>query len=62
MRNGSELRLPSVVLCKASYGIARLPSGGRKDALQENLSAWRERFVDHMLTFGGETAMIFGDI
>ena len=51
-KSGLELRLPSVVLCEASYGIARLPSGRRKDALQENLSAWRERFVDHTLVFG----------
>ena len=61
-KSGPALRLPSVVLCEASYGIARLPSGRRKDALGENLFEWRERFADQMLAFGSETAMIFGDI
>jgi predicted nucleic acid-binding protein len=60
LRNEDETALPSIALGELSYGIARLPGGIRRRALEAKLVEWRLRYADRTFGFGSSAALRYG--
>lgn len=60
--NDRSLALPSVALAELRYGIARLPTGRRRQGLLEFWAATRERFVGRTFSFDERAAEAYGDL
>ena len=57
-----RLRLTAVTIAELRYGIARLPAGGRHDALGEAADELTLRFADEVLPFDLAAARRYGVI
>lgn len=57
-----ELRITTITVAEILYGIARLPSGRRKDALREAAVDVFSRFADDVLPFDVAAATVYPEI
>jgi toxin FitB len=54
--------LCAIMVGELAYGIAKLDEGTRRQRLSAQLSEWRIRFSNRMLTYTDTSAIIYGDI
>lgn len=54
--------ITSVTVAEVGYGIARLPDGRRRDALDADANRAFAQFAEATLPFGGDAAALYGDI
>jgi predicted nucleic acid-binding protein len=59
---GHELRITAITVAEILYGIARLPSGRRKDTLREAAVDVFSRFADDVLPFDVAAATVYPEI
>jgi predicted nucleic acid-binding protein len=60
LHNEDETALPAIALAEIAYGIARVPAGARRAALEAKLVEWRLRYADRLPAFGAGAALRFG--
>ena len=60
--NEGDSALPAIAIAELAFGIAKLPTGARRNALTQQLAEWRLRFADRSPGFTANTAMLYGEI
>jgi predicted nucleic acid-binding protein len=61
-QGGHELRITAITVAEILYGIARLPTGRRKDTLREAAVDVFSRFADDVLPFDLAAATVYPEI
>ena len=61
-QGGHELRITAITVAEILYGIARLPTGRRKDTLLEAAVDVFSRFADDVLPFDVAAATVYPEI
>lgn len=60
--NEQDTAIPVPVIGEIAFGIAKLPAGAKKRALESRLSEWRVRYSDRSIPFTASTAMLYGAV
>lgn len=60
--NEQDTAIPAPVIGEIAFGIAKLPAGAKKRALESRFSEWRVRYADRTIAFTASAAMLYGAI
>jgi len=60
--NEQDTAIPAPVIGEIAFGIAKLPAGAKRRALESRLSEWRVRYADRSIPFTAATAMLYGAV
>lgn len=60
--NEQDTAIPAPVIGEIAFGIAKLPAGAKKTALESRLSEWRVRYSDRSVPLTASTAMLYGAV
>ena len=60
--NEQDTVIPAPAIGEIAFGIAKLPAGAKKRALESRLSEWRVRYADRTIPFTASTAMLYGAV
>jgi toxin FitB len=60
--NEKSAAIPAPALGEIAFGIAKLPIGAKKAALEARLADWRVRYADRMIPFTATSALVYGTV
>jgi toxin FitB len=60
--NQRDTAIPAPALGEIAFGLAKLPDGAKKSALEARLADWRIRYADRMVAFTETSAMFDGKV
>jgi predicted nucleic acid-binding protein len=62
LMNEDQCWISSVTLAEIAFGIAKLDPGAKRTRLEAQLSEFRVMFAARTHGFGGDTAMLYGEV